>query len=257
LTKAVGCSIVVDRNVRKDGAVTYYRDVLPILQNNCQSCHRPGEVGPFSLVTYKQAVNWASDIKEYTRSRQMPPWKITDGIAYHNERKLSDKEISALAAWVDGGTPEGNAKDAPKVKEFTDGWMLGKPDLILEAKEDFVVAPGGRDVFRCFVLPTGLTEEKYIVAYEVKPTNSRVVHHTLNFIDTAGQARALETRGQEREKDKKETDYDRGPGYSQSMGIGFLPRGAIGGWAPGQQPYQLPDGYGWRLPKGSDVVLQV
>ncbi len=257
LTKAVGCPISVVKEVKKDGPVTYHRDVLPILQNNCQSCHRPGEVGPFSLTTYRQAVHWAADIKEYTRSRQMPPWKITDGIAYHNERKLSEKEIATLAAWVDGGTPEGNVKDAPRPKEFTDGWMLGKPDLVLEPKEDFVVAPGGRDLFRCFVLPTGLTEEKYVVAYEVKPSNARVVHHTLNFIDTAGQARALETRAQEREKDKKETDYDRGPGYSQSMGIGFLPRGAIGGWAPGQQPHRLPEGYGWRLPKDSDVVLQV
>jgi peroxiredoxin len=257
LTKAVGCPIAVDKNVKKDGKVTYYRDVLPILQNNCQSCHRPGEIGPFSLVTYKQAVRWASDIKEYTKSRQMPPWKITEGIAYHNERKLSEKEITTLAAWADGGTPEGDPKTAPKSKAFADGWMLGKPDLVLEAKEDFVVGPGGRDQFRCFVLPTDLPEDKYIVAYEVRPGNARVVHHTLNFIDTTGQARRLEARAQEREKDKKEGEYDRGPGYSQSMGIGFLPRGAIGGWAPGQLPYQLPDGYGWRLPKGADVVIQV
>ena len=237
--------------------MTYYRDVLPILQNNCQSCHRPGEVGPFSLMTYRQAVNWATDIKDYTQSRQMPPWKITEGIAFTNDRKLADKDIDTLAAWVDDGTPEGDAKDAPQPKKLVEGWMHGKPDLVLEAPADFVVGPGGRDIFRCFVLPTGLTEDKYVVGLEVKPGNPRVVHHTLNFIDTAGRACALEAAAQQKEKDKKEGDFDRGPGYSQSMGIGFLPSGAIGGWAPGQMPNLLPEGYGWRLPKGSDVVIQV
>jgi peroxiredoxin len=257
LTTAVGCPVYQDRNVKKDGRVTYYRDVLPILQNNCQSCHRPGEVGPFSLMTYKQAVKWASDIKEYTKTRQMPPWKIVEGVTFHNERKLSDKEIATLAAWADGGTPEGDAKDAPKAKPFVDGWLRGQPDLVLQAKEDFVIGPGGRDIFRCFVLPTGLTEDKYVVALEVKPGNPRVVHHTLNFADTTGQARKLEAQAQEKEKDRTDKDYDRGPGYSMSMGVGFLPRAGLGGWAPGQLGYSMPEGYGWVLPKGSDVVVQV
>jgi peroxiredoxin/mono/diheme cytochrome c family protein len=257
LTKAVGCPVDDAHAGKKDGKVTYYRDVLPILQNNCQSCHRPGEVGPFSLMTYKQAVRWASDIKEYTKSRQMPPWKITEGVSFRNERRLSDKDIATLAAWADNGTPEGDAKDAPKAKEYVDGWMLGTPDLILQPKEEFVVGPGGRDLFRCFVLPTNLTEDKYVVAIEVKPTNPRVVHHTLNFIDSQGRGRKLETKAQEDEKDKKSDEYDRGPGYSMAMGVGFQPNGALSGWAPGQLPNKLPDGYGWYLPKGSDVVMQV
>jgi peroxiredoxin len=259
LTKAVGCPVFAERDVKKDGAVTYYRDVLPILQNNCQSCHRPGEVGPFSLLTYKQAVSWASDIKEYTKSRQMPPWKIVEGIPFHNERKLTEREVATLAAWADGGTPQGDPKDAPKPKEFVDGWMLGKPDLVLQPKEDFFLGPGGLDLFRVFVLPTGLSEDKYIVAVEVKPGNPRVVHHTLNFVDTAGRGRELETEGQAEEKDKTDKDFDRGPGYSVAMGLGrrFLPRSGIGGWAPGQLARKMPDGYGWLLPKGSDVVMQV
>jgi peroxiredoxin len=256
LTTAVGCPIDVTKAVKKDGKVTYYRDVLPILQNSCQQCHRPGEVGPFSLLTYKQAVRWASDIKDYTQSRQMPPWKLVEGVSFHNERRLSDKDITTVAAWVDGSTPEGDPKDAPKPREFVDGWMLGKPDLILQPKEDFVVGPGGRDLFRCFVLPTNLTEDRYVVAIEVKPTNPRVVHHTLNFIDSLGRGRKLEEKAQEEEKDKKADDYDRGPGYSMAMGVGFVPNGALSGWAPGQMPYQLPAGYGWHLPKGSDVIMQ-
>jgi hypothetical protein len=247
----------VAKKVSKDGKVTYYRDVLPILQNSCQACHRPGEVGPFSLLTYKQAVSWASDIKEYTGSRQMPPWKIVEGVPFHNERRLSDKEIATLAAWADGGTPAGDPKDAPKPKEFVDGWMLGKPDLVLQPAEEFVVGPGGRDLFRCFVLPTKLTEDKYVVAIEVKPTNPRVVHHTLNFIDSQGRARKLEAKAQGDEKDKKADEYDRGPGYSMAMGVGFTPNGALSGWAPGQLAHHLPEGYGWHLPKGSDIIMQV
>jgi hypothetical protein len=256
LTEAVGCRVHPTREVKKDGKVTYHRDVLPILQNACQSCHRPGAVGPFSLMTYRHAVNWASDIKSYTESRQMPPWKPAEGVAFRNERKLTDKEIATLAAWVDGGTPEGDPKDAPPKKEFTDGWQLGKPDLVLTPKDDFVLGPGGRDLFRCFVMPTNLEEDKYVVAFEVKPGNPRVVHHTLNFIDTTGQGRKLEERAQEREKDRKADDYDRGPGYSSAMGIGFGPRGALSGWAPGQMPRKLPEGYGFFLPKGSDLVVQ-
>jgi peroxiredoxin len=257
LTRAVGCPVFMERETRKDGKVTYYRDVQPILQNNCQSCHRPGEVGPFSLMTYRQAVNWASDIKEYTRNHQMPPWKITEGVAFHNERKLTEKEIDTLAAWVGAGKPEGDPRDAPPAKKFTDGWMLGTPDLVLQPKEDFVLGPGGADLFRCFVLPTELTEDKYVVALEVKPSNPRVVHHTLNFWDNSEQGRKLEKDAQASEKGKTEKDYDRGPGYSVAMGIGFFPRGGLGGWAPGQLGHKLPDGYGWLLPKGSDVVVQV
>jgi hypothetical protein len=257
VTRAVGCSIVPTKSIKKDGKITYYRDVLPILENNCQTCHRPGEVGPFSLMTYKQAANWASDIKEYTQSRQMPPWKITEGLHFHNERKLTDTEIQTLAAWADSGAAEGDPKDAPPPKKFTDGWMLGKPDLILQPAEDFILGATGPDLFRCFVLPTGLTEDKYVVAIEVKPSNPRVVHHTLNFHDAIGQGRKLEEAAQKTEKEGPEKKHDRGPGYTVAMGIGFFPKGGLGGWAPGQLGHRLPEGYGWLLPKGSDVVVQV
>jgi peroxiredoxin len=258
ITEVIGCPIGVERKIQRDGAVTYYRDVAPILQSRCQECHRPGQVGPFALMTFKQAVNWADDVKDYTQSHQMPPWKITTGIGFRHDRRMTDKEIATLAAWVDGGTPEGNPADAPPPRKFVDGWRLGTPDLILTTNEDFVVGPGGRDEFRCFVLPTDLPEDKFVVAYEVKPSNPRVVHHTLNFIDTDGEGRELERAAQSREKrSKKPTDYDRGPGYSSSMGVGFAPRGGLGGWAPGQVPQLMPEGYGFKLPKKADVVVQV
>jgi peroxiredoxin/mono/diheme cytochrome c family protein len=254
VTPAVGCPISREKSAKKTGKVTYYRDVLPILQRNCQQCHRPGEVGPFSLMTYKQAVNWADDIKDYTKSHKMPPWKPTAGVPFHNERKLTQQEIDTLAAWVAEGTPQGNPKDAPPPRQFTTGWQLGKPDLVLEAGE-MTVGGSGRDLFRCFVLPANLPEDRYVTALEVRPGNPRVVHHTLNFIDTTGRGRQLEER--EKEKSKGGKGQDHGPGYSSRMGVGFRAQGGLGGWAPGQLARTLPDGYGYRLPKGADVVVQV
>jgi hypothetical protein len=245
--------------------ITFYKNVLPILQKNCQECHRPGEVGPFSLMTYKQALNWADDIKEYSKSRQMPPWKPHGGPAYLNDRRMTDQEIETIAKWVDGGTPEGNIQEAPKPREFVEGWKLGKPDLILEVPEDFHVGPSGVDAFRCFVLPTGLTEDKYVIAQEVRPGNPAVVHHTLNFFDLTGGGRDMEKKEKERKKEPNEQDY--GPGYSVAMSVGFLPDaskappgkpafGGLSGWAPGQVPRFLPEGSGYFLPAGADIIIQ-
>jgi peroxiredoxin/mono/diheme cytochrome c family protein len=253
ITKAIGCPIQRDKEPKKTGAVTWYRDVLPIVQNNCQSCHRPGEVGPFALQNYKQAVNWAGDIKDYTQSRKMPPWKIEEGVAFHNQRKLTDKEIATLAAWADGGTPEGDPKDAPQAKTFIDGWQLGKPDLVLTVPEEMTVGASGRDLFRCYVLPTNLDQDKYVAAIEVRPGNPRVLHHTLHFLDSTGKGRELEKKARD---NARPDDKDHGPGYSMAMGIGFAPQGGLSGWAPGQVARYLPEGTGFLLPKGSDVVVQ-
>jgi mono/diheme cytochrome c family protein/peroxiredoxin len=259
-TVAVGCGIFQQKQTAKDGKVTYYRDVLPILQNRCQECHRPGEVGPFSLLTYKQAVVWGADIKDYTQSRKMPPWKPVGGPGYKHERTMPEAEINKLAAWVDSQMPEGDPKDAPPTKEFAASWQLGKPDLILSVSEDFHVGASGPDQFRCFVLPTGLTEDKMIVAYQVRPGNPRIVHHSINFFDTTGQARERDKK--ERERERKPDEPDRGPGYSSSMGIGFISLvpgaiGGVGGWTPGLRGFQLPEGTGYLLPKNSDIVMQI
>jgi peroxiredoxin len=255
VTKAVGCPLPSAGAAKATASATFHRDVEPILQENCQQCHRADEVAPFSLMTYRQAANWASDIKEYTQSRKMPPWKPVEGAPFHNERHMSDKDIATLAAWADGGAPEGDPKDAPPPRKFVDGWQLGEPDLVLTVPEEMTVGPAGRDLFRCFVLPTGLDEDKYVTAIEVKPGNNRVLHHTLNFVDMAGRGRKLEQA--ERDRTKAEDEQDRGPGYTVAMGVGFNPQGTLGGWAPGQLAHQLPDGYGWLLPKGADVVVQV
>src|SRR5262249_34840973 len=156
---------------------------LPILQKNCQTCHRPGEVGPFPLLTYRQALNWGSDIKTYTQKRKMPPWKPVAGLPFQNERRLSAKDIATLAAWADGGMPEGDAKTAPPPRQFTAGWQLGQPDLVLAVDGDFQVGASGGDLFRCFVLPTHAAEDRYVTAVELRPGNPRIVHHALLYVD--------------------------------------------------------------------------
>lgn len=266
-TKAIGCPIGRRELTAKPGAapITYHKDVLPILQTNCQSCHRAGQVGPFALMTYRQAVNWAEDIKDYTASRKMPPWKPSGGVEFSNDRHMSDKDIATLAAWLDAGCPEGNPKDAPPPAKFSEEWQLGPPDLVLSVPEEFHVGATGRDLFRCFVFPTNFKDDRYIVGYEVRPGNPRVVHHTLQFTDTSGRARELQE--QEQKSKRRPGAADTGPGYSVGMGIGFLPtpdpkRGGllssagIGGWAPGQLPGRTPEGTGFLLPAGADIVIQ-
>ncbi len=259
VTTAFGCAIEplksADLVVNRD--VSFTRDVMPILQNHCQSCHRPGQVAPFSLMTYQQARKWGSDIVKFTQERRMPPWKPVDAHGlFQNERGLTDMELAVLAKWVESGKPQGDPKDLPAPRKFTDGWTLGEPDLILSVPEEMTVGATGKDLFRVFVLPTGLTEDKHVSAIEVKPGNPRVVHHTLNFLDTLGRGRKLDEAEKAREKKPDEQDF--GPGYTVQMGVGFFPpSGGLGGWAPGQVPRHLPDGVGYLLPKNADVVLQV
>jgi hypothetical protein len=259
-TPAVGCPLPRRTTPRAQGAVTFYRDVLPILQTHCQPCHRPGESAPFSLLTYRQAVRWAADIKDFTARRRMPPWLPVEGGPFHGERRLSDKDVATLAAWADGGTPEGDRRDAPPPPAFAGGWQLGPPDLVLEVPHDMTLAADGGDLFRVFVLPTGLREDKHVAAVEVRPGNRRVAHHALVYFDLSGKARELEKST--RQKQHTSGGRDCGPGYSAAMGVGFPPGderqfGELGAWAPGQGVHRLPEGVGYRLPAGADVLLQV
>jgi hypothetical protein len=238
--------------------VTFHRDVEPILQKHCQTCHRPGEVGPFPLLTYRQAARKAEGVVEAVQSGRMPPWKAVSDFPLRNERRLTTQERATLAAWNAAGTPEGEPRDAPKPREFADGWQLGKPDLVLEVPDEMSLGASGNDLYRVFVLPVALAEDRFVRAVEVRPGNRRVLHHALLFFDRSGRARQLE-RGQRKRAGK---EVDRGPGYTAAMGVGFRPEreedvGDLGAWAPGQGAWQLPEGTAYRLPRGADVLLQV
>lgn len=227
-------------------APTYHRDVARILQKQCQECHRPGQVAPFSLLTYEQARKRASDIAEVTTSHRMPPWPASTklGGPFRDARVLSADEVSTLTAWAEAGCPEGQPGDAPTPRDFSSDWVLGEPDLVLTPSEAYTLSAEGRDEFRVFVIPSGLTEGKWVAAIDFKPGNPKVVHHVLAAFDTRGEARKLDAKDPE-------------PGYKVFGGFGLMPAGGLSGWAPGKTPFRLPEGVGRYLPAKADVLLQV
>lgn len=244
-TKAVGCSIERAATRVASSGPTYARDVAPILQANCQSCHRAGEIGPFPLESYEDARRWAQNIVAVTASRRMPPWKPVAGHGdFQGVRRLTDTQIATLKRWADAGAPLGDKKTLPPPPRFARGWALGTPDLVLTMPKAWRVPAEGKDVYRCFVLPTNLTENRDVVGVEIRAGNKSVVHHVLVYVDDKGRARARDAA-------------DPGPGYTSFSGPGFNPTGEMGGWAPGNIPRFLPEGIGRPLPKGADIILQV
>jgi mono/diheme cytochrome c family protein len=225
--------------------VTYTRDVAPLLWKNCAGCHHPGEVGPFSLLTYKDAARRANFLRDVTAARRMPPWKAEPGFGpIHGVRRLSDAEITTLARWAEAGAPEGDPKDLPTPPTFPTGWQLGEPDLVLTMPEPWTVPAGGPDVYRCFVLPLPLDGDKTVAAAEFRAGNRKVVHHAGLFLDDKGQGR-------------KKDRADGKPGYTSFGGPGIVPSGGLGGWTMGAMPHFLPDGTGMVVKQGSDLVLQM
>src|SRR5262249_26057917 len=143
-------------------APTFTKDVAPILYKNCVTCHRPGDIAPMSLLDYKSARPWAKSIREAVVSRRMPPWFADSRFGvFSNDPRLSRHEVETIRAWVDEGSTEGNSQDLPPKPVLTDGWKLGKPDIVIDIGEDFVVPPGN-DVYRYFTVPTNFTEGKWI-----------------------------------------------------------------------------------------------
>lgn len=251
-TLAFGCSIfrdtVAPAAVTGAATFTYARDIAPILNRNCVSCHRAGEAAPFPLQTYAQAKTWATAIKEYTARHLMPPWKPIPGYGeFCDARTLTPKEIAAIARWADSGAPQGHAAKAVAVPTFAPAseWALGKPDMELKPVAPYHLAAEGKDVYREFVLPAQFAEDRYLNGIELKAGNRAIVHHIIVFFDPSGKSAEL---------DGKETE----PGYS-------VPGGAIGvkdavwvvGWAPGNSPNFLSPGTAFKLPANGRIVLQV
>jgi hypothetical protein len=157
--------------------VTFNKDILPILQKNCQTCHRPGEIGPSSFLTYESTRPWARAIKNAVVSRLMPPWFADPKYGHFaNDRRLSDADVAAIAAWVDGGAPEGDAKDRPAPVQWREGWNI-QPDVIFEMPKPYLVPRQGTVEYTYFVVPTGFKEDTWVIDGEVRPGNRSVVHH--------------------------------------------------------------------------------
>jgi hypothetical protein len=229
-------------------AVTFTKDVAPIMFHNCSSCHRAGEVAPFALLTYADAKKRAKQMVQFTESRQMPPWKPETGHGdFVGERRMKPEDIAVLKQWVDQGCVEGDAKDLPATPKFPEGWAHGEPDLIVKMPEAYTVPAEGRDVYRAFVVPLNLTEDKYVRAVQYRPSNTRVVHHALLFLDILGESRK-----------KEAANKGQGPGFrGQGLGIGAVSGGSLGGWAPGGLSQPFPDGMGKEVKKNADLILQL
>src|SRR5262245_29450236 len=163
--------------------VTFNKDVLPILQKNCQVCHRPGQIAPMALLTYKDARPWAKAIKNAVATRTMPPWFADPNYGHFpNERRLKQAEIDTIAKWADAGSPEGDAKDAPPPVQWPeDGWQI-KPDYVVEGPTYDVPAKGIVE-WTWFVVPGGFTKDTWVTSIEVLPSQLAVTHHVcLSYI---------------------------------------------------------------------------
>ena len=180
LIGAVALAVNDARPSATDAPVTFSKDVLPILQKNCQSCHRPGQIAPMSLLTYSEARPWARSIKTKVESRQMPPWFADPQHGqFANDRSLSPRDIETIAKWADAGAPQGDTADAPPPVAWpVDGWQF-KPDVIVKGPEFRVPAHTPKDVVEwvTYVIPSGFTRDTWITSLEIKPSVLSVTHH--------------------------------------------------------------------------------
>lgn len=222
--------------------VTFSGHVAPIIFGQCTVCHRPGQSAPFSLTSYEEVRKRGDFIAEVTGDRYMPPWHADPGgPAFKDSRRLTDQQIDTIAQWVAAGMPEGDPARTPSLPQFRDGWILGEPDMIVEMTETYDVPAEGPDVYRNFVVPLNLTEDKWLKAIDFRPSAPSVVHHSLFFIDDSGEAR---------KRDAESPD----PGFRRMPQR--LERGnSLGGWALGANPIMLPEGLADKLPKGADFVF--
>lgn len=222
-------------------AATFTEHVAPIVFRSCAHCHRPGEVAPFSLLTYADCRKRARNLLAVVEDRYMPPWHPEPGYgSFRNDPRLTDAEIATLRDWVRAGMPEGPPEKLPKPPAFTEGWQLGEPDLVVTTQGAFEVPASGRDIYRNFAIPLGLPEDRWVTAIEVRPSARAVLHHVLIFIDEERQAQALDGKD----------------GKAGFAGMRLQRAPMLGGWAVGGMPEHLPDGLATKLPKGSDLVLQ-
>ncbi|HKY05067.1 MAG TPA: DUF3471 domain-containing protein [Blastocatellia bacterium] len=268
--------------------VTFSKDVAPILFKNCASCHRPNDIAPMSLMSYKESRPWARSIKEKVVTREMPPWHADPSHGeFANDSRLTQDEINTVVAWVDQGAKEGDPKDLPPAPAADDGWELGKPDLVLSMPEPYKVEASGPDDYIYFRIPTGFKEDRWIQAAEFKPGNKRVVHHAVVFIETPDMLDAARTLAKRRGKAPgahgevaSVFEADEG-GIFEKVGTtkrvkadvrvvddacGAPPGhggGGAGGnellcvYAPGRNADVWPTGTAKRVPAGSNIIFQM
>lgn len=225
---------------------TFSKDVAPILQKNCQGCHRPGEAAPFSLLNYKEARPWASAMSEAVKLRKMPPWPADPHFGkFSNDRGLSQKDIDTVIAWAKAGAPEGNPKDMPAPVKFTEGWNIGKPDVAITMPAKFHVPAKGTIEYQYILVPMNLTEDKWVQMAEIRAGNRALLHHVIAYVRQPGS--------------KWMQDAQPGVPWVPKKGTGDGMQGAefLVGYAPGVPPMAYPQGRAKLIKAGSDIVLQL
>jgi tetratricopeptide (TPR) repeat protein len=226
--------------------LTFNKDIASIIWTRCAPCHRPGEIGPFSLLTYDDVRRRATQIGTVTAKGIMPPWKPAAAQGeFQDDRRLPAEELEKIQRWIAGGLARGAPRDLRTPPAWQNGWRLGTPDLIISMPEAYTVRADGGDLFRTFVIPIPLEQARYVRAIEFRPGNARVVHHANLGVDRTQSSRQLDARDPE-------------PGYVGGMvQDARYPEGQMLGWTPGQAPHPSPAGTAWRLEPGSDLVAQL
>jgi len=228
--------------------ITFNKDIAPILFHYCAACHRPGESGPFSLLSYKDAKSHARQVAAVTKSRFMPPWLAESGeFKFADELRLSDAQIATIAHWVDQGAAEGAPSDLLPTPKFAEGWQMGTPDLVIKAEKPYLLPASGSDQYWNFIFRTPVNKTRWLKGIEVRPGDKRVVHHANVLVDRMESARAQESSP--------------GAGFG-GMEIkieseAFDPDSHFLFWKPGTAPYTEPDGMALRLDAGTDLVLNI
>ena len=226
------------------GRVTFNEHVAPIVFENCATCHRPGEVAPFPLLSYADTKAHAAEIGRETLARRMPPWLPERGeFPIAGMRRLSDVQIETLQRWIKQGLADGAPAARPTPPSFPDGWLLGTPDLVVTPERPFTIAALEADVYRNLVLRTSVPSTKYVRAVEFK-TNGAPIHHAVIRVDHTSASRRRDGR-------------DGNGGFEGMSWNLFDPDGQFVGWAPGRGPILAPEGMAWRLEPGMDLVVEV
>ena len=238
---------------------TFYKDVLPVLQKNCQNCHRPGEAGPMSFMSYESTKPWAKAMKTAVLKKQMPPWFADPHYGkWANDRTMSDADIKTIVTWADGGAKAGNKADAPKPAEFAEGWQIGKPDMVFEVPTAFNVPASGTIDYQYVRLPTNFTEDKYVQMAEAVPSDREHTHHIIAFIrDPRSPWMKDSPIGvpfvPERPKAEGNGNRQQGEGGGGGIGGGDM----LAGYAPGTVPDEFKPGQVKLIPKGADIIFQL
>lgn len=232
--------------VQSPPAITFNKHVAPILFRSCAGCHRPNQTAPFSLLTYEDALQRATQIADVTARRYMPPWKPEMGHGdFEGVRRLSDDDITLIRRWVSEGRAQGDAADLPPAPRWAAGWRLGTPDVVVTMPDRYELGSDGPDIFRTFVIPIPVKEGRYVRAIEFDPGNARAVHHANLKIDATRSSRWFD-------------EQEPGPGYEGAGARGAkFPDGYFLGWTPGQSPRLSTEGSAWRLEPNSDMVVEL